>query len=150
MSDQDNQDNAEEQPKIIVDDDWKEQVEKEKAAAAAGGEATGSTEEAAEPSAVMEDDSVDDADLPPGGGQMPEASLEVHISMLFSQCMASLGQMPGPDGQPSEVNKPFAKHFIDTVEMLQEKTAGNVSEDEKKMMADVLHAMRMAFVNAKA
>lgn len=155
MSDQDKPadepaDKPAEEPKIIVDDDWKAQVEKEKAAATAKPEPSSDevlakeTEpaEVAEPAEKTEP-AADDA------GQLPPASLEVHISMLFSQCMAALGQMPGPDGQPTEVNKPFAKHFIDTIEMLQEKTSGNVTDDEKKMMAEVLHAMRMAFVSVK-
>lgn len=138
------------EPKIIVDDDWKAQVEKEKAAATAKPEPSSDEVLAkeTEPAQVAEpaektEPAADDA------GQLPPASLEVHISMLFSQCMAALGQMPGPDGQPTEVNKPFAKHFIDTIEMLQEKTSGNVTDDEKKMMAEVLHAMRMAFVSVK-
>lgn len=156
MSDQDKPadepaDKPAEEPKIIVDDDWKAQVEKEKAAATAKPEPSSDevlakeTEpaEVAEPAEKTEPAADDDA------GQLPPASLEVHISMLFSQCMAALGQMPGPDGQPTEVNKPFAKHFIDTIEMLQEKTSGNVTDDEKKMMAEVLHAMRMAFVSVK-
>lgn len=157
MSDQDT---PAEQPKIIVDDDWKAQVEKEKAAAAAATDQTAdqSAGASSEPSTV---DSTESADVSPDAsanastdasadaGQLPPASLEVHISMLFSQCMAALGQMPGPDGQPTELNKPFAKHFIDTIEMLQQKTEGNVTDEEKKMMAEILHAMRMAYVSVK-
>ena len=39
--------------------------------------------------------------------------------MLFTQAMAMLGQMPDPSTGESKVNKPFAKHYIDTLEMLQ-------------------------------
>lgn len=156
MSDQDKPadepaDKPAEEPKIIVDDDWKAQVEKEKAAATAKPEPSSDEVLAkeTEPAEVAEPAQKTEPAADGDAGQLPPASLEVHISMLFSQCMAALGQMPGPDGQPTEVNKPFAKHFIDTIEMLQEKTSGNVTDDEKKMMAEVLHAMRMAFVSVK-
>jgi hypothetical protein len=112
--------------KIIVDDDWKSQVEKEKQMAA---------EKPLSPAEIP---------LP------PEASFETLVTMLFTQGMAALGQLPGDDEQPMPVNKPFAKHFIDTIEMLGEKTKGNLSEQESAMLAEVLHALRMTFVSVKA
>ena len=120
-------------PKIIVDDDWKEQVQKEKEQL---------RDDAMSPAA----DSANDAEPP---DQMPEATLDVHLTMLFTQCMGALGQVPGPDGHPGELNKPYAKFFIDTVEMLQQKTEGNLSDDEEKMFSEMLHAMRMAYVSIK-
>ena len=80
----------------------------------------------------------------------PPASFEVLISMLFTQAMATLGQMPNPATGKPEVNKPFAKHYIDTLEMLGEKTKGNLNEDESKMLSEALHALRMAYVSVKA
>jgi hypothetical protein len=76
--------------------------------------------------------------------------METLVSMLFTQALAALGQLPGPDGKPGQVNKPFAKYFIDSLEMLGEKTKGNLTEDESKMIAETLHAMRMAFVSIRA
>ena len=70
--------------------------------------------------------------------------------MLFTQAMAMLGQIPDPAGGESQINKPFAKHTIDTLEMLDDKTTGNLTEDESKMLAEALHALRMAYVNTKA
>lgn len=114
---------SEEDPKIIVNDDWKSEVEKEKAAA--------------EQDRYMPD-------------TPPPATLETLVSMLFTQALAALGQIPGPDGKPTPVNKPFAKYFIDSLEMLGEKTKGNLSDDESMMISETLHAMRMAFVSVKA
>ena len=57
--------------------------------------------------------------------------------------------MPHPVSGEVEVNKPYAKHYIDTLEMLGEKTKGNLSDDESKMLSEALHALRMAYVSAK-
>lgn len=149
-------------PKIIVDDDWKAQVEKEKQAAAAtakAAEATGVTAaddapvsppQAAGSPATAETGSSSATRSATGAEAPPPATFEMLVTMLFTQAMAALGQLPGPDGQMGSVNKPFAKYFIDTVELLGEKTKGNLSDDESKMMSEALHAMRMAFVSVKA
>ncbi len=79
----------------------------------------------------------------------PPASFDVLISMLFTQAMAMLGQMPDPASGEMMVNKPYAKHYIDTLDMLREKTQGNLSDDEKTMLSEALHALRMMYVNAK-
>jgi hypothetical protein len=137
-----------EQPKIIIDDDWKEQVAKEKAAAAEhAADAEPSGDDAGQ--AVSEEKAaaqVSSEELPPP----PPASFDVLVSMLFTQALATLGHLPNPATGKAEVNKPYAKHYIDTLEMLEEKTKGNLSDDEKKILADALHTMRMAYVDAKA
>ena len=82
--------------------------------------------------------------------QLPPASFETLVSMLFTQCLAALGHLPNESGESAPANKQLAKHFIDTVELLGEKTKGNLSEGESKMLNEGLHAMRMAFVQVKA
>ena len=79
----------------------------------------------------------------------PPASFEVLISMLFTQAMGTLGQMPNPATGKAEVNKAFAKHYIDTLEMLGEKTKGNLNDDESKILSEALHALRMTYVSVK-
>lgn len=120
--------------KIIVDDDWKSQVEKEKQMAS--GKEDVSTEAKAE--------------VDPSMPAPPDASFETLLTLLFTQGMAALGQLPGDDNKPMPINKAFAKHFIDTIEMLGEKTKGNLSEEESAMHGEILHAMRMTFVQVKA
>ena len=46
----------------------------------------------------------------------------------------------------ANVNRPMAKHFIDTLAMLQEKTQGNLTEEESAHLRDALHQLRMAYV----
>jgi hypothetical protein len=134
-----------EEPKIIVDDDWKAQVEREKAMAT--GQPIVESEESAAASTPDQPVAYQSAEVPDAP---PPATMETLVSMLFTQALAALGQLPGPDGKPSPVNKPFAKYFIDSLEMLGEKTKGNLSDDESKMISETLHAMRMAYVSTKA
>lgn len=117
-----------EEPKIIVDDDWKSQVEKEKEELKASTDAPeGEAEEQA----------------------LPPASFMVLMSTLATQAMAAMGLIPDPmSGQPS-VNLPMAKHFIDLLGMLQEKTQGNLTEEEANHLRDGLHQLRMIFVSSQ-
>ena len=112
-----------EDPKIIVDDDWKEQVQKEKTAAAA--------------------DEETDQSLP----ELPPASFSILVSTLSTQALASMGYIPDPSGQPM-TNLPMAKHFVDTLAVLEEKTKGNLDDEESSLLTETLHQLRMAFVHA--
>ncbi len=119
---------SDEEPKIIVDDDWKSQVEQEKEQLKT---------EAAKPS------STEDGDMPQ---EMPPASFPMLISTLATQAMASMGMLPDPRTGEASAHKPMAKHFIDTLGILQEKTAGNLAEEESTMLRDTLHQLRMAYM----
>lgn len=142
---------TEDEPKLVVDTDWKEQVAREKELAAEAEETSdqdGPTSEvtASDESASGEESGASEGQFPAA----PPASFEVLISMMFTQAMAMLGQMPDPGTGETTVNKPYAKHYIDTLEMLGEKTQGNLKEDESKILSEALHALRMAYVNVKA
>ena len=130
----------EEEPKLVVDTDWKEQVAKEKSEAS--NMETVSDEELEQLQSGLE---ADGSELPPP----PPASFEVLVSMLFTQAISALGQMPNPGTGEISINKPYAKHYIDTVEMLEAKTKGNLTDEEAKIVSEALHAMRMAYVNTK-
>jgi hypothetical protein len=60
--------------------------------------------------------------------------------------MAAMGHLPDPlDGEL--VRRPrLARHHIETLVLLQEKTKGNLSPEESLMLENVLHELRMAFV----
>ncbi|EMI18995.1 protein containing DUF1844 [Rhodopirellula maiorica SM1] len=162
MSDPNHDETSSEEPKIIVDSDWKEQVAKEKEAASAKAESEPNSGKDASAEEKNDDKSVTSEQKTPAAGEAqkadqeaalqspPPASFEVLISMLFTQAMATLGQIPDPASGEAKVNKPFAKHYIDTIDMLGEKTKGNLSDDESKMLSEALHALRMMYVNTKA
>ncbi|NNE00527.1 MAG: DUF1844 domain-containing protein [Pirellulaceae bacterium] len=156
--------NSDNEEKLVVDTDWKEQVAKEKEAAARAAQESSSDEKNTDDSESTDDDFVpmdsssaasdssvsanDDPDSSSEGAP-PPASLEFLVGMLFTQAMAALGQMPNPVSGKPEINKPFAKHYIDTLEMLGEKTKGNTTDDESKMLGEALHALRMTYVSVK-
>ena len=52
-------------------------------------------------------------------------------------------------GQPNS-NLGAAKHFIDTLGVLQDKTKGNLEDEESNMLRDALHQLRMIYVSASA
>lgn len=117
-----------EEPKIIVDEDWKSQVEQEREQLKAA-----ESEQPAPGADAM---------------QMPPATFPVLLATLGSQAMSLLGLLPGPDGKadPSQVNLPIAKHMIDLISMLEEKTKGNLDQEEAGMLSENLHQLRMAYV----
>ncbi len=119
-----------EEPKIIVDEDWKDQVQKEKEQLREQETAQSVGQEA-----------------PQGAqGEIPPASMPFLISMLSSQVMMALGFLPDPSGQQPPVDLAMAKHFIDLLGVLEEKTEGNLNEEEKQMLTESLHQFRMAFM----
>ncbi len=129
-------------PDLVVDDDWKSQVEKEKAQASAE-TASGSAEQ--KPPSPSAGDAATEQD----SGELPPASLAMLISTFYSQAMMSLGVMANPVNGEKQTDLRMAKHFIDTLEMLQEKTTGNTDEEESKMFDEVLHLLRMAYIGAR-
>ena len=78
-------------------------------------------------------------------GEMAQRFIEL-VMMQAQQAAMFLGQLPGPDGQKLEANLPYARRFIDQLEMLQEKTRGNLSHEETQVLTSVLSDLRLAFV----
>jgi len=78
-------------------------------------------------------------------GEMAQRFIEL-VMMQAQQAAMFLGQLPGPDGQKLEANLPYARMFIDQLEMLQEKTRGNLNNQETEVLNSVLSDLRLAFV----
>jgi hypothetical protein len=116
--------------KIIIDEDWKTQVERERAEAEKSGEAAAG------------------GGKPPPDIPLPPASLIYLATTLFLQAMTSLGLMPDPASGKAEKNLPLARHFIDMLEVLQEKTEGNRTPDESADLESMLYQLHMAFVQS--
>ena len=147
------------EPKLIVDEDWKEQVQREKEMAGKGDAASGAgesgAEETAEAAQRSEDPQQEVAEQEVASAaagdempQMPPASFDFLVTTLATQAMMALGQMPGPDGKPEKVQKPIAKHYIDLLGVLEEKTKGNLEANEQKMLGGILHELRMIFLRS--
>jgi hypothetical protein len=114
---------AEEGPKLQIDDDWKSQAAAEKERLAASVE-TGEHRE------------------------MPSASFTGLVQLIAMQAMVGLGGLAGPPGQEIPPNLELAKHHIDLLDVLDTKTKGNLSPDEKRLLDTTLHQLRMAYVEA--
>ena len=125
-------DNASDQPekKIIIDEDWKSQVESEKE------DLERKQQEGADTSAPP----------PEPEGPMPPPTLEVLASSLGMQAMIALGLIPNPVSGKPEVHLDQAKHFIDTIAMLENKTEGNRTPGETAVLGDLLHELRMGYL----
>ena len=118
------------EPKIIIDENWKEQVQAEKESLQR--EKHEPKEEATHPH-----------------GPLPEASLSMLVTTLTTQAMVALGQIPNPiSGQP-QIDLEHAKHFIDTLAVLEEKTAGNRTPEETQLLGHMLHELRLGFVESQ-
>jgi hypothetical protein len=65
--------------------------------------------------------------------------------ILFSQALLSMG---GGEGAGGQKDLPVARFHIDLLEMLEAKTKGNRTDEEDQTLEEMLHAARMAFLEA--
>ncbi len=84
------------------------------------------------------------------GGATEEPSIPIDFSTfilsLSSSAAFHLGMAPHPENEETSRNLPMAKQTIDILSILQEKTNGNLTGEEERLLAEVLYNLRMAFV----
>jgi hypothetical protein len=81
--------------------------------------------------------------------ELPEVDFSNFVLSLAATAMVQLGMVPDPEtGQNVEPNFPIAQHTIDTLVLLQEKTSGNLSGEEEKLLESMIYELRMRFVEA--
>jgi hypothetical protein len=68
------------------------------------------------------------------------------VMMQAQNIFYVLGRIPSPDGRPIPPNLEAGKLLIDQLEMVQEKTRGNLSTQESSILDDALKNVRLAFV----
>jgi len=73
-------------------------------------------------------------------------SFEMLVSYLSTTAMFQLGLIPGPSGERIPVDLINARRTIDLLEVLRDKTQGNLSRSEAKLLDDVLYELRLTFV----
>lgn len=79
---------------------------------------------------------------------LPPVDFSGLIISLSHAAMMHLGHIPDPaSGQPRQ-ELALARHTIDTIAMLKEKTQGNLTEDERRLIEGALTELRLAFVQA--
>ena len=83
----------------------------------------------------------------PRGPYDDESSrFETLVSYLSTTAMFQLGLIAGPSGERIPADMPNAKRTLDLLEVLQEKTQGNLTANESRMLDDVLYELRLSFV----
>jgi hypothetical protein len=165
---------AEEQPSgLHIDTDWKKQAQEEKrrlaeeeqkraaerersaapsapAAAAGMGIGAGAGAPAGSPA------SAGAAGAGPARGRagspgaareraIPEASFATLVNSLMTQVLLYLGEL-APRGVEPQVNLDMAKFNVDLLAVLEEKTKGNLTPDEQKLLDTALYETRMRYV----
>jgi hypothetical protein len=137
--------------KLHVDADWKEQVRAEKERLAREKPAAGQTSTAA--GAKAGSGATGDAVGDRAGGAdegdrrpLPPATFEGFVETLAAQALLFLTPQKDPESGATTVNLDLAKHTIDLLGVLEEKTRGNLTDGETKALDAALYQARMAYV----
>jgi hypothetical protein len=80
---------------------------------------------------------------------MPGIDFSTFIISLNSSALVNLGKLPVPGTKDYVVNRAAAKQTIDMVAMLEAKTKGNLTKDEENLLKNILHDLRLMFINKK-
>ncbi len=125
MADKDN-----DEKKIIIDEDWKEQAQKEIEELAQEAETEKDTKEEQEQAKK----------------ELPAADFSGLVSMLTTQAFFALGLIRTEEDKDQPADLQLAKYNIDMLEIIEQKSKGNLSEEEEKLLSGALHQLRMSFV----
>ena len=79
-------------------------------------------------------------------GRLPEASFDLLVISLAIQARIALGEIANPVTRRQELNLEQAKHAIDLLGMLEQKTKGNLTEEEQTHLEGALYDLRMRYV----
>jgi Domain of unknown function (DUF1844) len=78
-------------------------------------------------------------------GELSQRFIEF-VVMHAQNAALFLGQIPNPKTGEAEVNLDLARMFIDQLAMIQEKTRGNLTNEEAKVLSNALSNLQMAYV----
>jgi hypothetical protein len=121
--------NENQQKKIIIDEDWKQEAKKEKEVLAAQEEAEKKTQE-----------------QPDAHDPLPPGNFAALISMLTTQALFAMGLLQIKGQEHRAPDMAMAKYNIDMLETIEEKTKGNLTKQEQRVLADTLNELRMGYV----
>jgi hypothetical protein len=119
----------EQEKKIIIDEDWKQEAQKEKEILAAQEEAEKKEKQEEQPR-----------------GPLPEGNLAALISMLATQALFAMGLLQIKGQEERKPDLELAKYNIDMLQVLEEKTKGNLTKEEEAVLSNTLNELRMGYV----
>ncbi len=108
-------------PEKTVDEEWKKHIQEEKKDT--GKQPTQKTKQ-----------------------QIPEASFNLFISSLATQTLINLGEMASPFNKKKALDLNQAKFTLDTLQIIKDKTKGNLADDETKYLDTLLYDLRMRYI----
>jgi len=76
----------------------------------------------------------------------PQVDFHTFLLSLGSSVLLHLGELDNPDGAPAAPDLSMAKHTIDIIAMLEEKTRGNLTSPEARLMESLLFDLRLRYV----
>ncbi len=79
---------------------------------------------------------------------MPEVTFTAFIMSLNTSALFHLGEIADPETGEKVIDFSLARHAIDTLVLLQEKTKGNLDSDETEMLKNILYDVKLRFVKA--
>ncbi len=88
---------------------------------------------------------IDKKNAPVGNAEMAQRFVQF-VMLQVQNIYYVLGRIPSQDGRPMPPNLEAAKMLVDQLEMIQEKTRGNLSNQEGAILEDALKNVRLAFV----
>jgi hypothetical protein len=139
---------AEELPSLHIDTDWKKQAQAEKKKLA---EQSAAAKPVTPPPAVIAPTVAPPAGAPagrrPARGQLPPPGFPSLVQSVMTQVLYYLGELSAATGQPA-IDMDMAKHHLDTLSMLEEKTKNNLTDEEQSILDAALYETRTRFVNA--
>lgn len=148
-------DDMADEPKIHIDSDWKAQAqaEREKLRESEQKKQAKPSAPGGQPSASGQGESVPAAEEQSAGAgedegerEMPPANFETLMQTLASNALLAMGAVPDPETGQRYAHMGLAKHHIDMLGVLQEKTQGNLSEEEEQTLSTTVTELRNAFV----
>jgi hypothetical protein len=89
-----------------------------------------------------------DSGVKPSGG-LPEINFSSFVLSLGSSALYHFGEIPDPVSGAKQRNLDLARQTIDILVVLRDKTTGNLSDDESKLLESLLHDLQMRYVQEK-
>lgn len=79
---------------------------------------------------------------------MPEVTFAAFIMSLNTSALFHLGEIADPVTGQKTVDRELARHTIDTLVLLEDKTKGNLTDEEAQMLTGILYDVKMRFVKS--
>ena len=80
---------------------------------------------------------------------MPEVTFTAFVLSLNTSALYHLGEISAPGSDEKTKDLTLAKHAIDTLKLIQEKTTGNLTGEEDELLKNILYDLKLRYVRAK-